>query len=116
MTKVGGTRNDQHEGQDAIASDHDLRCELVTKGVFAIVTKDDKESKKEGGRKEYNDYHRISQVDMDAKCSVERHEAIHERIGKRRNRESRHGQRNQSHLKQYRVHRSIWSEVSEWGC
>ena len=74
-----------------LARDHDFRCELGAGGLFTVGAEDPGVDEVEGSGNEYNQNHCISQVDMDAKCSVERHEAVQNRLGERRDGEARHG-------------------------
>lgn len=104
MAKVRRSGDDQHHAQDHVSCDHNLGSELIAKSLFTVGAEDSKECKEEDSRKEDNNHHGVSKMNVESNRAVERHEPVQNRVGKTRNRKATHGERDQGHLKENGVH------------
>jgi hypothetical protein len=105
VAEIGSSSDDEQKAQDGVSCDHDLRCKLGTELLFAVSAKHTEESEKENGAKANNRDHGVAKVDMHSKSSVQRHKRFDEGLAKRRNRKTRHGDRDEGHLEQDSMHR-----------
>lgn len=75
MPQIGGDCHDQQSSEDAVSRAHDLRCELYTEGlrailrqrlrsVYLLVAHLSEEQKEHQSAKENDGNHEVSQVDV----------------------------------------------------
>ena len=80
VTKVRSSSDDQKHGENIVAGNHNLTCELVAKVLLSIRTQEAEKGKEEHCGKTNNWDHDVSQVNVTAKHPVQRNNLINEGI------------------------------------